>query len=115
MPDGYAGRDGNVEGMFGAELRQLDAVVAGVDHSLIHTVDFMAEHQRVFARRIHLKAFQRDALMGLFHGTQCPFRSKRAQGREGVGEVAPVHTVFGAEGRLVDFGRGGSGGKVGKG
>ena len=43
--------------MFGAELRNLDTDIRGIDHSLVHASDFISEHKGVF------RAFTRTEIL----------------------------------------------------
>lgn len=60
MPDGEGCGDGHVERMLSPLLGNLDAVVADIDHLLIHPIDLMADHDSVFAVIIDWKTVEAD-------------------------------------------------------
>lgn len=60
MPDGEGSGDGHVERMLSPLLGNLDAVVADIDHLLIHPIDLMADHDSVFAVIIDWKTVEAD-------------------------------------------------------
>lgn len=48
LPDDDACGGADIEGVFGAKLRNLDATVGGINHFLMHTLDFIAEDEGEF-------------------------------------------------------------------
>ena len=51
MPDDNAGGDGDVQGMLGAKLGNLQTAVAGIDHLLMDALDLIAEDDCIFLIR----------------------------------------------------------------
>ena len=47
MPDDNASSGADVEGVLGAELRNLDAAIGSIDHLLMHPFDLVAEDDGV--------------------------------------------------------------------
>ena len=100
--------------MLGAVLGDFQGQVAGIDHILTDTIDFVAEDEGVLAARlaaeIHAELLRMDSL---FHRHQ-----RVALGPEGgdgvhrVVEMLPRDGILGAEGRLADLGGGRDGGNA---
>ena len=57
LPQHDSGCDGDVEGVFRAELGYLDAIVREVDDFLLHAFDFVSKHKGVFLFRIDGEGF----------------------------------------------------------
>ena len=55
MPHGYAGRNGHVERMFGAELRYFETDIATVDYRRIDTVDFIADDESIMCSGFEIR------------------------------------------------------------
>ena len=62
--DGY----GDVQGVFGAELRDFDAAVGSVDGFLLHSFHFVSEYQGVFPVRGDAEIFEGGGVFRLFDG-----------------------------------------------
>ena len=63
MPHDYGGGVGDVEAVFGAALRNLDAAVAGIYRLLAHTLHLVAENDSVFFARLSVKLLKADACL----------------------------------------------------
>lgn len=69
MPDGEGSGDGHVERMLRPLLGDLDAVVADIDHLLIHPIDLMTDDNGVFAVIFDRKTVETDRTLDQFEGT----------------------------------------------
>ena len=100
--------------MLGAVLGDFQGQVAGIDHILPDTIDFVAEDEGVLAAR--LAAEVRAELLrmdGLFHRYQhVTFGPQGGDGVHRIVEMLPRDGILGAEGRLADLGGGRDGGNA---
>ena len=67
MPDDDASGDGDVEGVFGAELRNLETAIAGIYHFLMDTLHLVAKDNGVFLSRQRCEILKHSGAMGLFN------------------------------------------------
>jgi len=110
VPDGHADGHGDVEGMLGAELGDLEASVAEVHDLLVHAVDLVAEDEGVGPARLGAEVAQGRGGLGLLEGQDgVAFGAQSLDGLGGLGDGGPGHGVGCAQGGLADFlvGRGG--------
>ena len=92
--------------MLGAVLRDLYAVVRGIDHRLLDAVDLMPEDEGGGAVGVdHLSHIrEEDAVVRLLHGEdQVALLACLPHRLEGVSSVAPVDRLLRAEGTLVQI------------
>ena len=111
LPDGDGGADGHVERVLGALLGYFEADVGGIDNALVDAVDLVTGDYGIAPRRLRLESVERHAAVYLLQGADgVAFCAQALDGLHGLGVIFPAHRLFGAEGGLVDFGRGGRGG-----
>ena len=97
MPEDYSSCDGDVEGMFGAELRDFESEVRGIYNILGHALYLVAEDEDVFVAILEI----RDELVkwhrvnGLFDADHCIALSVKFGDcvQRAVG-IFPRHAVF---------------------
>ena len=68
VPDDDAGGDRDIHGMLGAELRDFQATVTGIDDFLTDTFHLVAEDNCVFFIRKRCEVLQHRGAVGLFDG-----------------------------------------------
>lgn len=68
VPDGYAGGDADVEGVFGAELGDFEAEVGGVDYLRVYSVDFVAGYDGVASGGVGAEVGEGYGAFDLFEG-----------------------------------------------
>ena len=103
--DGSTTRD--VERVFGALLRNLDAQVAGIDNLLGHTFHLVAQDNGGFLLIIDNKVLKSDAVMHLLDAADAvTVLFELIDAVECSGVVLPVDRLLGAKGGLVNFGLG---------
>ena len=69
VPEGYAGADGDVEGVFCAELGYFQADVGCVDYIGIHAMNLMSGDNGVFFTGYGAEVVEPDAFLDLFEDT----------------------------------------------
>lgn len=111
LPEEEAGGDGDVEGVLGAFLGDLDAEVGHIDYALVDAVDFVAGYYGYFCAFGIGEVGEVDAPFDLFENDyHITFAAEGLDGFGGCWEIAPGYRPFGTEGCLVYF-RGGWGGR----
>ena len=96
--------------MLGTVLRDFYCEIAGVDHRLLHPVNFVAEHERILAicgfRRGTFSRRQFNRVLRLLDGDDgVAVGAEGSDSVEGIGVVLPRHHLLGPERGLVNFGR----------
>lgn len=100
--DGY--RD--VEGMFGAELRNLYGQVRSIHHILGDSRHLIAEDKSVFRPRLRTEILEHHGIFGLFDAYYgIALRPQTGDRLARVLKMLPSHAVLRPEGRLVYLGR----------
>ena len=104
VPDDNASRDGDVEGVLGAELGNFKTAVRGIDHFLVNAFDFVAEDNNVFFIRSGREGLEHRGAMSLFDGED--FIALGFQGIDGLKSrriIMPGDAVFSPQGGLVNL------------
>ena len=104
MPEDDTDTDGDIQGVLGAELRDFQTEIRGIDHILTHSCDLISEYDGIFTAFLRPECVQHDGTHGLFgaddgiaallEATYC---------LHGVVHMFPCHAVLGPQGRFVDF------------
>ena len=111
VPEGYAGADGDVEGVFCAELGYFQTDVGCVDYVGIHAMNLMSGDNGVFFTGNGTEVVEPYAFLDLLEDTDLESATMQlADTFHRVGEIFPSDRHFGSEGGFVYFGRGGDGG-----
>src|SRR5574344_65213 len=96
--------------MFGAELRYLNASVAGIHYILPDTLHLVAEDDGIASAAVQMEVLQLSAVLHLFYGIDAVvILMQRCHGVHRVLKVCPWHTLFGAQCRLMYLGAGRTG------
>ena len=66
VPEGYAGADGDIEGVFCAELGDFQADIGGVDDGGIHAMNLMSGDNGVFFTGNGTEVIEPYAFLDLF-------------------------------------------------
>ena len=92
--------------MLGSALRYLDGPVAQIGHALLHSVDLVAEYQRVPDSGFRSPSLERNRALGLLDAQYAiPVGPQRGDGIGRIGEIRPRHGQFGPQRRLVNIAR----------
>ena len=109
-PEDHADGDGDVEGVLGAGLGNLQTKVAGVHDILSDAGDFISEDQRVACSGVKREILQLDGAFRLFYAhDRITLAAKLFHDGEGVFAVRPIYTEFRTQRRFVDLGGRGDG------
>jgi len=104
LPQHDSGCDGDVEGVFRAELGYFDAIVREIDDFLLYSFDLVTEYESVFLFGINGEGFEGDAVFHLFHGKDGKtFVFQFLHGICRFLEISPIHAFLGAECCFVNF------------
>ena len=68
MPNDDAGGDGDVQGVLGAELWNLQTAITGINHFLMNALHFIAEDNGIFLACQRCEVLKHGGAMGLFNG-----------------------------------------------
>ena len=111
LPHHDAGGDADVERVFRAVLRNFQGAVAGIDDTLLHALDLVAEDEGILLARFETVGAEFVGVLHLFHGEDdIALAAQARDGVEGVGEVLPMDGVLSPKCRLVNLGGGRGGG-----
>ena len=104
MPNDDASRDGNVEGVLGAELGNLQAAVGGIDNLLMNAFNLIAEDNSVFLVRSGREVLQHRGAVGLFDGEDLiVLRLQLINSFQSRWIIVPGDAVLSPKGGLVDL------------
>ena len=103
FPHDDGGRAGDIEGVLGAVLGNLEAAVAGIDYLLTHALYLIAHHQRDLAVGNVPVGQHRTPLYLLHRQYSVPFSMKLMDSVEGLLIILPRYRVLCAEGGLVNL------------
>ena len=96
--------------MLGAELRDDDGAVGGVDNFLLDAVNLIAEDDGVAGAGGAAEVLERHGVLGLLCAEdRVALGPEFLNKADGAGAVLPGDAVLGSEGRFVDLGARGSG------
>ena len=105
VPEYDADCHADIEGVFGAQLRNLQGDVGGVDNVLADALHFVAEDEGVAAAGLRSEAVEHDRVDGLLDCDDgIAGGLEGSHGFQRVAGVLPWDAVLGAEGGLVDLG-----------
>ena len=111
LPHHEAGGDADVERVFRAVLRNFQGAVAGIDDTLLHALDLVAEDEGILLARLETVGAEFVGVLHLFHGEDdIALAAQARDGIEGVGEVLPTNGILSPKCRLVNLGGGRGGG-----
>lgn len=111
LPHHDAGGDADVERVFRAVLRNFQGAVAGIDDTLLHALDLVAEDKGILLVRLETVGAEFVGVLHLFHSEDdIALAAQARDGIEGVGEVLPTNGVLSPKCRLVNLGGGRGGG-----
>jgi hypothetical protein len=68
IPEHYSGRDGNIQGVFGAQLRYFNHALAFIYNLLRDTFHLMTQDKGIGLTGFGLKFIQGNRALRLFHG-----------------------------------------------
>ena len=106
MPENYTYTDGDIEGMFGAELGNFQAKVTLIDHVLPHSIDLISEHNCIFHPGLRNKCIKHHRLGGLLcRHNDVSFFFQTADSLKSVINMLPLHTVLRTQGGFMNLRR----------
>ena len=104
MPNDNAGRDGNVEGVLGAELGNLQAAVRGIDNLLMNAFNLIAEDNSIFLVRSGREVLQHRGAVGLLDREDLiALRLQLINSFQSRWIIVPGDAVLSPKGGLVDL------------
>ena len=104
VPDDDAGSDGNVEGVLGAKLGNLQTAIRGINDFLMNAFDLVAKDDSVFLIRSGREGLEHRGAVSLFDGED--FITLRLQGLDSLKSrrvIMPDDAVFSPQSGLVDL------------
>ena len=106
MPEDNSDADGDIEGMLGPELGNLQTKVTLIDHVLPHPADFISENKGIFPPRFRPELIEHHRLSCLLGGNDSITLSLQpADGLKGIPDLLPRQAVLRAEGGFMNLGR----------